>query len=378
MTEVHLSAFLDECTRPRSSDGEHIIPSVADQLFIGQALGLSRWVPRSFNFGTPDRPDIVNVGELTSAQMAEVLDAQRSYGFTAHCMGSALGKGVKLVDAHDGSSNVYWEPKRYHDEVVYPTVARALQLRVSTIRIFSFHHPKGSDSREYVAMAVERLVPIVEYCNARRIVPLLEIEAGLVGDRGVTCAAIYEQFCRSTYPRKLLLVWDPGNVYSQGLDLWAEWQVMGNGVGEIHAKFYDGPRPKGFGPIDEDALLHYVPAGTCSAGTRQETYLYDFHHRYEEFRTRLGRALAGVGADCIPVQDLTLVLEPHLLGGGKYGGKSGAIGMGAALRSLCRVLDYVGFNYHLHGYHDVLAARAAMLERKSRPEVIPPPRDCPA
>ena len=40
-------------------------------------------------------------------------------------------------------------------------------------------------------------------------------------------------------------------------------------------------------------------------------------------------------------------LEPHLKGGGQYGGFSGPDGFGVALRSLCRVLDYVGIEYHL-------------------------------
>ena len=50
-------------------------------------------------------------------------------------------------------------------------------------------------------------------------------------------------------------------------------------------------------------------------------------------------------------------LEPHVRGGGQFGGTSGPDGMGVALRGLCRVLDRVKVGYHLRDYADLLAAR---------------------
>jgi hypothetical protein len=52
-----------------------------------------------------------------------------------------------------------------------------------------------------------------------------------------------------------------------------------------------------------------------------------------------------------------LDLEPHLKGGGQFGGFSGPDGLGVAARSLCKVLDLAGVGYHLRDYDDVLAAR---------------------
>ncbi len=52
-----------------------------------------------------------------------------------------------------------------------------------------------------------------------------------------------------------------------------------------------------------------------------------------------------------------LDLEPHVKGGGQFGGFSGPDGMGVALRGLCKVLDYVGIDYHLRDFDDVRAAR---------------------
>ena len=52
-----------------------------------------------------------------------------------------------------------------------------------------------------------------------------------------------------------------------------------------------------------------------------------------------------------------LDLEPHVRGGGQFGGTSGPDGMGIALRSLCRVLDTAKIAYHLRDFDDLLAAR---------------------
>ena len=52
-----------------------------------------------------------------------------------------------------------------------------------------------------------------------------------------------------------------------------------------------------------------------------------------------------------------LDLEPHVKGGGQFGGFSGPDGMGVALRGLCRVLDYIELDYHLRDFDDVVADR---------------------
>jgi hypothetical protein len=46
-------------------------------------------------------------------------------------------------------------------------------------------------------------------------------------------------------------------------------------------------------------------------------------------------------------------LEPHVKGGGQFGGFSGPDGFGVALRGLCRVLDYVGIPYDLRSFTDI-------------------------
>jgi hypothetical protein len=52
-----------------------------------------------------------------------------------------------------------------------------------------------------------------------------------------------------------------------------------------------------------------------------------------------------------------LETEPHLKGGGQFGGFSGPDGMGVAVRSLCRVLDDVGIGYSLRSFEDIRRVR---------------------
>ena len=52
-----------------------------------------------------------------------------------------------------------------------------------------------------------------------------------------------------------------------------------------------------------------------------------------------------------------LETEPHLKGGGQFGGFSGPDGMDVAVRALCKVLDYVGIDYHLRDFDDIRKAR---------------------
>ena len=53
-------------------------------------------------------------------------------------------------------------------------------------------------------------------------------------------------------------------------------------------------------------------------------------------------------------------LEPHVKGGGQFGGFSGPDGFGVAFRSLCRILDFVEIDYHLRDFDDVLALAFAV------------------
>jgi len=89
-----------------------------------------------------------------------------------------------------------------------------------------------------------------------------------------------------------------------------------------------------------------VPADAGDAA--HEAILRDFAGILPKLEQKLHRrGIPGVFLD----------LEPHLKGGGQFGGFSGPDGMGVALRALCKVLDYVGIDYHLRDFDDIRAAR---------------------
>ena len=96
------------------------------------------------------------------------------------------------------------------------------------------------------------------------------------------------------------------------------------------------------GYVDEARLENFVPADRGDSG--HEAILRDFRERLPALQRKLSRhGVPGVFVD----------LEPHLRGGGQFGGFSGVDGFGVALRGLLQVLDYVGIGYRLTSYEDL-------------------------
>ena len=100
------------------------------------------------------------------------------------------------------------------------------------------------------------------------------------------------------------------------------------------------------GHVNEDMMAGFVPCDQGYSG--HEAILRDFAGIIPALTDKLkNRGIPGVFLD----------LEPHVKGGGQFGGYSGPDGLGVALRGLCRVLDYVGIGYHLRDFDDLRAAR---------------------
>src|SRR5690606_22965876 len=114
-----------------------------------------------------------------------------------------------------------------------------------------------------------------------------------------------------------------------------------------HVKDYLDPKldgPKGH--VNEEALEHFVPADQGDSGYAR--ILGDFKESLPKLERKLKRrGIPGVFLD----------LEPHLKGGGQFGGFSGPDGVGVAVRGLRRVLDFVGIDYAIRGWDDVVASR---------------------
>lgn len=329
---VILSGFADEAANQKTT---------VQQFAALAALGLQYYTIRFVDAGH----GIKNVMQLGKTEIAEIRHGENEYGLNVSSLGSPIGK-VKLLDVDDGTKNRYVPFAKYLDTEVKKACELAHAFETKLIRGFSFYHPRGTDARVHLPQVVEQLGQIAELCHRSDLTFGLEVEANLVGHSGPLLAEIYDQV---DHPA-LVLIFDAANITTQGCspdEAFAQYQAMKPGLGWLHIKDYRHPHPlQKTDHVDEEALKHFVPAHLGDSG--HENILRDFRSLIPKLDRKLKkRGVPGVFLD----------LEPHLKGGGQFGGFSGPDGFGVALRSLCRVLDYVGIDYHLRDFDDVKAAR---------------------
>ena len=329
---VILSGFADEAANHKTA---------VEQFAAFAALGLQYYSIRFIDLGD----GVKNVMKLTKSDIQKVRRFQDEYGLNVSSIGSPIGK-VKLEDVDDGTKNEYIPFKKYLERDVKRVCEIAHAFETKLIRGFSFYHPKGTDPADHIPKVVDQLGQMVEACHRSDLTFGLEIEANLVGQDGHTLSEIYRQV---NHPA-MVLIFDAANVICQGYtpaELFAQYEAMKPGLGWLHIKDYRNPpqEEKG-GHIEEDMLANFVPADLGDCG--HERFLRDFAKVIPKLEATLRRrGIPGVFVD----------MEPHVKGGGQFGGFSGPDGMGVALRGLCRVLDYVGIDYHLRDFEDVRAAR---------------------
>ncbi len=332
---VFLSGFADESTANKT---------IVEQFAVYAALGLQYYSIRFVNLGD----GIKNVMKLTKSDLQRIRQFQDEYGLNVSSLGSPIGK-VKLEDVEDGTSNNYIPFEKYLDEVrLACDLAHALETKL--IRGFSFYHPKGTNPHDHLPKAVDQLGAIAEVCHRSDLTFGLEVEANLVGQNGHILAEIFRQV---NHPA-MLLIFDGANIVMQGYntqEVFEQYEAMKPGLGWIHVKDYITPRraektdEKGR-HVEEDKMANFVPADQGDSG--HERVFRDFAPMLPSLEEKLkSRGLPGVFVD----------LEPHLKGGGQFGGFSGPDGMGVALRALCRTLDFTGIDYHLRDFDDVKASR---------------------
>ena len=338
---VFLSGFADESTSNKT---------IVEQFAVFAALGLQYYSIRFVNLGE----GIKNVMKLTKSDIQRVRQFQDEYGLNVSSLGSPIGK-VKLEDIEDGTANRYVPFEKYLDEVRQACdLAHALETKL--IRGFSFYPPKGANPREFLPKAVDWLGQIAEMCHRSDLTFGLEVETNLVGHEGNILAEIYRQV---NHPA-MMLIFDGANIVMQGYstqDVFEQYEAMKPGLGWVHIKDFVGKdfaRPRSAekgraekgGHVDEEQMKNFVPVDEGDSG--HERIFRDMKSILPALEEKLkGRGLPGVFMD----------LEPHVKGGGQYGGYSGPDGMGVALRALCRTLDFVGISYHLRDFDDVRAAR---------------------
>jgi sugar phosphate isomerase/epimerase len=331
---VTLTGFADEAA---------IDKTVEQQFAALAALGLQYYSLRFIDAGD----GIKNVMKLTRREIQHIRHREDAYGLNVSSIGSPIGK-VKLRDVDDGTKNPFIPFKKYLAADVRKACDLAHAFETKLIRGFSFYHPRKTDPAEHLAQAADQLGQIAEMCHRSDLTFGLEVEANLVGQNGHLMAELHRQV---NHPA-MVLIFDGANIACQGYstsEVFEHYQAMKPGLGWIHVKDYRSPEPlarRQHGHVDEEALKNFVPADQGDSG--HERILRDLRDLIPALERKLKRrGIPGVFVD----------LEPHVKGGGQFGGFSGPDGFGVALNGLRRVLDYVGIDYHLRDFADICAAR---------------------
>ncbi len=332
--QIILSAFADEAANSKTA---------VEQFAALSALGLSYYSPRFIDVRGSGQ--VKHVTELDKEELAYLAKLQADYGMHVTSIGSRLGK-VKLYDFDDGTHNKYVPIKQYLQTDVAATIRSAQALGAKLIRGFSYYHPRGEDPKKYIQQAADQLGPIVDACAKAKLVFGLEVEANLVGQNGRMLAAL----AKAVKKPNLVCIFDGGNISSQNLtplDCLAEYRAMRDAFGWMHIKDYRvDPKLKWTGVVNEEMLKNFIP---CDIGDSGHELIF---RDLKEHLPKIEKKMKKLGAPGV-----FLELEPHLKGGGQFGGFSGPDGMGVAVRSLCRLLDYVGIDYHLRDFDDIRTAR---------------------
>ena len=330
-TQIHLSGFADEAANQKLA---------VQQFCAFAAVGLKYFSLRFIDVGN----GIKNVMLLDKSEVKQLNELRHEYGLSISSIGSPIGK-VKIADIEDGTKNRFVPFKQYMKEV-QQACALANAFDCKLIRGFSFYHPKGSEVAKYVPQAIDQLGQIASLCDKEGLTFGLEVEANLIGHTGELLAKLH----KGVKSQAMVLIFDGANLVCQGMtpdQVFAEYLAMKPGLGWVHIKDYrhDSAAAR-LSHIDEASLKNFVPADIGDTG--HEAILRDLATELPKIEKRMKKR----GADGVFFD-----LEPHVKGGGQFGGFSGPDGFGVALRGLCRVLDYVGIGYHLRDFDDILASR---------------------
>lgn len=322
---ILLSGFADESANQKLA---------VQQFCCFAALGLKYFTLRFIDAGQ----GIKNVMLLTKPEIKTINEMRNEYGLHVSSIGSPLGK-VKLLDVEDGTSNRFVPFKQYLQKEVKAACQLAHAFDCKLIRGFSFYHPKNSNVEAHLAQATDQIGQIADVCASEGLTLGLEVEANLVGHTGKILAQIHKAIKNPA----LVLIFDGANLVCQGMtpdEVYAEYLAMKPGLGWLHIKDYRHDASAGrLTHVDEASLKNFVPADIGDTG--HEAILRDLKQELPKLEKRMQkRGVPGVFFD----------LEPHVKGGGQFGGFSGPDGFGVALRGLCRVLDYVGIDYQLRDY----------------------------
>jgi len=338
MPPVLLSGFSDEAANQKTAE---------QQFCAFAALGLRYYTLRFIDAGA----GIQNAMLLAPESIERILALQAEYGLRVSSLGSPIGK-VKLIDVDDGTSNRFVPFNEYLKKDVQRACDLANTFGCKLIRGFSFYHPRGTDPELHLSQAIDQLGQIARLCDSQGLTFGLEVEANLIGQTGKLLKKLYDGVADPA----MLLIFDGANLVCQGMSteqVFEEYLAMKDGMGWLHVKDYQRPSTRST-HVDEESLKSFVPADQGDSG--HEAIFRDVKRDYAELLAKLAKR---------SIPGLFLDLEPHVKGGGQFGGFSGPDGFGVAMRGLCRVLDYVGLPYDLRTFADIRDSVASASATKA-------------
>ena len=331
-SSVLISGFADEAA---------VTKGAVEQLSVFAALGLEYYSLRFVDVGER----VKNVMKLTKREIRALRRLHQIYGMKVSSIGSPIGK-VKLVDVEDGTHNQYIPFSKYLKSDCMRAIELAHTFETKLLRGFSFYPPRGDDPAKHLPQACDQLAAIAEACRQNDVVFGLEVEANLIGRNGRLLAKIH----RRVRNPHLVLIFDGGNLSTQNMppgQVFEEYKAMRSGIAWMHIKDYSiDPKLKWTGAVDEARLKNFVPPDQGDSG--HEMIMRDFRELVPSLEKKLNR---------LGVPGVFLDLEPHLKGGGQFGGFSGPDGMGVALRALLALLDYTAIGYRLRDFDSIRQSR---------------------
>lgn len=332
--QILMSAFADEAANHKTA---------LEQFSALAAVGLRYYSPR---FLDVDSSGVVkHVVDLKKSEYKQLNKLHDEFGMSVTSIGSRIGK-VKLQDVDDGSHNKYIPIAKYLKTEVKSTIEAALALDTKLVRGFSFYHPVDSNPEDHIPQAVDQIGQIADACQKAGVIYGLEIEPNLIGETGPLLAKIAKKL---KHPN-MVLIYDGGNIAAQNKDRMqclSEFRDMAPYLGWMHIKDYAIDRTLNWtGAVDEERLKNFVPANVGDAG--HEQVLLELRDHLPKLTKKMQK---------LGVPGFFLEVEPHLKGGGQFGGFSGPDGVGVAVRALRSVLDYVSIDYDIRTFADIREAR---------------------
>lgn len=348
--EVVVAAFADE----RSYNAEEHLKyfgaknisisvrffSFSDEAKLEKLVSLS---PNDFKNATSDlkqKKVIKHITEATLDELKKYTELMEKYGVKVWDIGSAVGK--QYLGDHDFRSQFL--------TCLDNTMNVAHFLNTRRVRSFTFY-PGTRDELEAAKNKPEQLKRLFEEYKFRayrymkaydtildceRITSVLEVESNLFGHDGQTMQDVASYLCNNL---TTFVYFDGANMVQQdknkeGLSLDTYNHIVEFLLG-LHVKDMRYSSGAKGGVVDEEAQWPYVP---CGEGDAQYPAIFkDFVKRIPAIKERL---LENELPD-----EVGVILEPHLMCGGQFGGFTGKRFDGA-IRALTKQLDTAGIAYH--------------------------------